>query len=133
MAIGEAGVTLTSNATWNRVSQKRLYKTLIFIIKNVFTIYCYLGPTPKEDKQPANNKAEIKYQIKLGNFLTSIEYKLSNIRGTIIRRIESITLIAPNNRPICDGGTKLVCKDFIAGVVIIPNADTIVTIKFREK
>ncbi len=52
---------------------------------------------PKETKKAINNKIDIQCQIKLGEVLTNIEYKLSNTSGTIMRRIESITLIPPNN------------------------------------
>ena len=64
----------------------------------------------------------------------NIEYKLSNTSGTIMRRIESITLIPPNNWPIWEGDIKFVCNDFTAGVVIIPIADiTVAVFKWVNK
>ena len=83
---------------------------------------------PKETKNAINSKTDMQCHIEPGEVLTSIEYKLSNTSGTIMRRIESITLIPPNNWPIWDGDIKFVCNDFIAGVVIIPNAATTVTV-----
>ena len=75
---------------------------------------------PKETKKARNSKTDMQCHIEPGEVLTSIEYKLSNISGTIMRRIESITLIPPNNWPIWDGATKLVCNDFNVGVDIVP-------------
>jgi hypothetical protein len=52
---------------------------------------------PKETKKARNSNIDMQCHIKPGEVLTSIEYKLSNTSGTIMRRIESITLIPPNN------------------------------------
>lgn len=66
----------------------------------LFINYCFLGPIPKANRKAKINKTDIQYQIKCGEVLTNMEYNPSNVGGTTIRRIESITLIAPNNRPI---------------------------------
>ena len=97
----------------------------IHIYENIWSIYInspyfLLGATLKEKKQAAPIKADITYQTKWGEVLTSIEYKVLNIIGEIIRLIDSNTLKAPNNWPIWDGATKFVSNDFNVGVDIVP-------------
>ena len=60
-------------------------------------------------------------QIRLGDVLTNIEYKVLKIIGAIMRVIESNTLKAPINWPIWDGATTFVCNDFIVGTAAEPN------------
>ena len=92
-----------------------------------------LGATLKENKPAVPIKAAIPYQIKLGEVKTNIEYKLLNMIGEIIRVSESNTPIAPNNWPIWDGATKLVCNDFIVGLDTEPNeAITAAVLKFQK-